>query len=630
LILYDEALTRVLAISLALAGILGAANPAPPSFLLPDTAQPRRYAIDLTITPSADTFRGLATIDLDLKRSTSILWLNGKDLVVGAATLSGMPARAVAAGGEFLGFALPRAVGPGPARLQVRYRGRIGRNAVGIFHNRAAGDWYVFTTFTAIEARRAFPCFDEPRYKAPWELTLHVARGNAALGNTHIASETAEAGGGKRVVFAPTEPLPSSLVAFAVGPFEMVDAGLAGKNGVPVRIVTPRGRASEAAAAREAASRWVAPLEEYTGIPYPFEKLDDVALIEGAFGAIENPGLITYQQKILLAGPELDTPERRRQMRSTMAHELAHQWFGNLVTMADWEDVWLSEGFATWMGVKLMEREEPVERRGLRAVVARERVMTADGSPDIRRVREAMASRAGMRSVYSPLVYEKGAATLRMIEHWLGEDAFRAGVRRYLVEHRFGNATTADFVSAMAATGGAAAGSVLKSFFDQPGVPVIWVAPRCDPARPTVALRQDRYTAHGATAQTQVWNVPVCVKGDRLAARCVLMEGTETEIPVAACPSWVFANAGAAGYYRTLLGPGMTEALTRHRDQLTAAERLAFAQDVSALARNGRMPAGQAAALLPWLEADSEPLVVAESARLAALLSDSAPAVRRH
>jgi alanyl aminopeptidase len=562
----------------------------------------------------------VATIDLELKRSASFLWLNGKDLTVEAATLSGMPARVVAAGGEFLGFAAPKAVGPGPARIEVRYRGRIGRNEIGVFHNRSAGDWYVFTTFTAIEARRAFPCFDEPRFKTPWALTLHVPRENTALANTRAVSETAEPGGMKRVAFAPTEPLPSELVAFAVGPFEMVDAGRSGKNGTPVRIVTPRGRASEAAVARAAAPQLLAQLEEYTGIPYPFDKLDHLALIEGAFGAIENPGLITYRQRNLLVKPDQDSLEHRRQMRSTMAHELAHQWFGNLVTMADWDDVWLSEGLATWMEAKMMEAEQPEAERGLRPAVARDRMMTMDASPDSRRVREPMSSRTGMRSVYSPVVYAKAAATLEMIEHWVGEDKFQAAVRRYLSDHRFANATIVDFVSAIPA-----AGPVLSSFFGQAGVPVIRVETRCGSAGPTVVLRQDRYVPLGARAEARVWNAPVCIKGEGLPARCVTMQGPETVVPLTACPSWVFANAGAWGYYRTLLGPELLEALSRHAGQLTPAERLVFAQDVVALVRNGRQPAGQAMGLLEWMGKDSEPLVAQEAAGLAEMLAPIVP-----
>ncbi len=203
-----------------------------------------------------------------------------------------------------------------------------------------------------------------------------------------------------------------------------------------------------------------------------------------------------------------------------------------------------------------------------------------------------------------------------MIEHWVGEDMFRAAVRRYLGDHRFGNATTGDFVSAIPA-----AGPMLSSFFDQAGVPVITAETRCDAALPTVILRQDRYVPLGAQAGAQVWNTPVCIKGEGLAERCVTMDSPETAVPVASCPSWLFANAGASGYYRTLLGPELLEALSRHGGELTAAERLVFAQDMAALVRNGRLPAGQAMGLLEWLGKDSEPLVVQEAARLTDMLA---------
>src|SRR6266566_1298277 len=202
---------------LILAHILNAAIPPAPQFLLPDVVQPRRYTIDLTIVPTKSSFRGVAIIELDLKKALSLLWLNGKDLTIDSAVLRAgnlqIPVEAIPAGGEFIGFVSQQAVGPGPAQLEIHYRGKLDeRSTVGVFRKRSAGDWYVFTTFTAIEARRAFPCFDEPRYKTPWELTLHVKRESVALANTHAVSERDEPGGMKRVAFAPTAPLPSYLI----------------------------------------------------------------------------------------------------------------------------------------------------------------------------------------------------------------------------------------------------------------------------------------------------------------------------------------------------------------------------------------------------------------------------------
>jgi Aminopeptidase N len=560
--------------------------PAAPQFLLPEAAGPRRYAIDLTILPGYSTFGGVATIDLDLKQKLSVLWLNGKDLKVDSAILhfqdSHLPARVAAARGEFLGFDLPQAVGPGPARLEIRYRGRLSETATtGVFRKRSAGDWYVFTTFAAIEARRAFPCFDEPRYKTPWELTLHVGREQKALANTRAISEMAEPGGMKRVVFAPTVPLPSYLVAFAVGPFDIVDAGRAGKNGVLVRIITPRGLAAGADAARAATPQLLARLEEYTGIPYPFDKLDHLALIAGAFGAIENPGLITYRQRVLLV-PENDQA-RRLSMRGTMAHELAHQWFGNLVTMRGWEDVWLSEGFATWMGTKLMDEEQPPERRKVQPVSARNRIMAVDELSGARKVREPMTSREQMRRVYGPVVYQKGAAILGMLEQWLGEDAMRVGIRRYLTAHQFASVTTADFAAAVSSAAGRDIHGVLDSFLDRAGVPVVRAELQCDGlAASQVTLHQDRYLPLGAPPDATTWSVPVCLKAEGVAGRCFVLESREMVAPLPACPSWMLVNAGASGYYRTLLRPSLFTAA-----QSTAAERLTFAQDVAALVMNG-------------------------------------------
>jgi alanyl aminopeptidase len=583
------------ACALILAHILTAANPPAPQFLLPDVAQPRRYSIELTIVPASSTFRGAATIDLDLKQSLSFLWLNGKDLTVESAVLragnSSFQASSVSAGGEFLGFVLQKTVGPGPAQLEIRYRGKLNeKSTLGVFRKRSAGDWYVFSTFTPIEARRAFPCFDEPRYKTPWELTLHVKRDNVALSNTRAVSEREEPGGMKRIAFAPTVPLPSYLIAFAVGPFEIVDAGRAGRNSVPVRIVTPRGRAAEADAARAATPQLLARLEEYTGIPYPFDKLDHLALIEGAFGAIENPGLITYRQRVLLG----NSPG----MRGTMAHELAHQWFGNLVTMSEWEDVWLSEGFATWMASKMMDEEQPPLRRGVFQAAARNRIMAVDGP-----VRQPMTSRDQMRKVYGPLVYEKGAAALNMLENWLGEQAFRAGIQGYLAEHKFASATTSDFATAVGQASGRDVHAILSSFLDHAGVPVVTAELQCDSDASRVVLRQDRN-----------FTLPVCFKGEGVPGRCLVLEDRETAVALPSCPSWLFANAGASGYYRSMLGPELFGALARHAaGELTAAERLTFAQDVSALMKNGRLPPAQGLAILHELAHDSEPLVAAAS-----------------
>ena len=334
--------------------LLMAAEPPAPKFFLPDSVRPTDYKLDLRIVPKEPVLTGTVTIDVEFRERTSFLWLNARDLTVRAARLAdGTSLRAVASGNEFIGLELPAPAGPGKSRVVIDYSAAVSdKENAGPFRRQWRGDWYVFTTFTPIEARRAFPCFDEPRFKTPWQLTLHVERSQVAASNTRIVSETPEPDGMKKVVFAATLPLPSEVVAFTVGPFDVVQAGVAGQRHVAGPHSRPRGRASEARAAAKATAGIVASLEKYTGMAYPWDKLDHVALPESAYGAVENPGLITYREKILL-GPN------EKSMRSTMTHEVAHQWFGNLVTQANWSDVWLSEGFATWLASKLTGPEPP-------------------------------------------------------------------------------------------------------------------------------------------------------------------------------------------------------------------------------------------------------------------------------
>ncbi len=591
--------------------LLAALAVVPPRFELPDTARPLRYSLELTIIPNQPMIRGTARIEVEWKEPLDTLWLNGKGITVESATLGGAPLKTVAVGGEFLGFTPNETIAPGKGLLEIRYRAALGeKDPVGAFRKQSEGEWYVFTTFTPIDARRAFPCFDEPRFKTPWDLKLRVPPELVALANARTVSESIEPDGLKTVTFAPTAPLPSELVAFAVGPFELVDAGVAGRNQVPVRIVTPKGRAADTSLARSVTQETLQKLEAYTGIAYPFDKLDHLALLEGAFGATENPGLITYRQDILLAKPEEVTGERRRAALRIMTHEMAHQWFGNLVTQAGWRDVWLSEGLATWMTLKLTGSD-------VAAVAAREGIMRVDGGPRSRPVRLAMSSREQMKGVYGGIVYQKGAAIAAMLEGWLGEDAVRRAIRSYLAAHRESNAKTEDLASAFASETGVDVAPVLRAFLDQTGVPVVSARLQCDASGARVKLSQSEPPR----------DIPVCVRSAVSGSRCMVTTRVKEEIPLGAtCPAWVLPNAGARGYYRSELPRDQLAALVNQGwEELTAAERLTVALDVSALALSGRIPAADALGILPVLARDAEPRVVLAVFNFAHAL---APAVR--
>jgi cytosol alanyl aminopeptidase len=544
---------------------------APPGFLLPDDVKPRKYTVDLTIDPSLPVFSGVISINVDAKAATRIVWMNAQQLEVQSADASFNGRRISSTrqtlAGEFVGIELNSPIGPGNATISIRYQGKLDeKSVVGPYRKKVGDDWYVFTTFTPIDARRAFPCFDEPRFKAPWKLTIHTRRELQAFSNGREDAVIDEPGGMKAVHFVETKPLPTEVVAFAVGPFDVMEGAAAG-HGTPIRVITTRGLASQGQAAAQATVDVLPRLEAYTGMPYAFGKLDHIALPEGAFGAVENPGLITYRQMGLLAAPGTDTPEKIRAIRSIEAHEMAHQWFGDLVTQATWTDVWLSEGFATWLSAKIMDEFEPPERKHVNAVASRERIMAHETDPGARPVRLAMNSREDTRGVYGRMVYDKGAAILLMMEGWLGEDKVRDGLRAYLKKHAFANASTADLESALTAASGVDPSRVMDSFLDRVGVPVIHA--ECSGGKVTVDA-------------PVVWSIPVCVRGDGMAQTCGVIEGTHHVIELKrACPAWIYLNSGATGYYRSAYTAAQQAAL---RDApLTAAEQATLGHDIAAL-----------------------------------------------
>ncbi len=586
------------AVILACAFILKSADK-PPDFRLPGMVRPERYQLDLTLRPEQPSFHGEVVIDIRLTAATQVIWLNGKDLTVESAWIQQgagrKPVRTRVEAGEFIALELDQPVGPGQAAIGLTFKGKLDEKAsVGVYRRSDGQHWYAFTAFTAIDARRAFPCFDEPEFKTPWRVVLRVPQDDVAVANSRMVSETREAGGLKRVIFDETKPIATEVVAFGVGPFDVVEDGTAGRNHIPVRIIAPHGRGSEADGARGASKTIVERLEAYTGFPYMWDKLDHMALLDMPFGAIENPGLITYRDRVLLAPPRRDTAERRQAMRGTMAHELAHQWFGNLVTQRWWNDVWLSEGFASWLGGKISDLELPESQRGIAGVESRARIMNTDSRP----VRLEMHSRKEMGDIYSQIVYQKGAGVLRMVEHWLGEEPFQKGLQRYLKEHAYGSATTADLAAALKAESGVDVSGVFDSFLNQPGFPVVKATMDC--AEKRIRVRQE---------SSLKWRTPVCAGA---TCRVIAEEG---EIPIEECPVW--PNAGGTGYYRVDLSDwaGMLE---KNWESLTAPERLAIAED------SARLPAQQQLAALPLLLRDRDSHVVAAGQKMAIKLMGNA------
>ncbi len=568
--------------SIGMAGAL----PPPPEFLLPGDVIPLKHTIDLTIDPDRDTFTGRAMIDVEIKKPLRLIWLNAKDIVPLEVTVGSKTAHAEAAAEEFIGIELDSPVKPGRTVIDIRYRGKLDEKAiVGPYRKKTGGDWYAFTSFTPIDARRAFPCFDEPRFKTPWKMTIHVKRTDKAFANGRMVREIDEPDGMKAVEFAETKPLPAEVVAFAVGPFDIFEGAPAG-HGTPIRVITAKGHAEEGQTAAQASVDVLPRLEAYTGVPYPFGKLDHIAVPEFPFGATENPGLIVYKNQALLAAPGEDTPEKARAIRGLQAHEVGHQWFGDLVTQASWEDVWLSEGFATWIAAKMMDQEEPATRVHLSSVAARERIMAMDDSARTRPVRLAMTSRHDTENVYSQFAYQKGAALLWMLEGWLGQDRVHDGLRAYLKKFAFSNATTADLEMSLGGAAGVDPAPVMDAFLNHTGVPAI--GGECKDGNVNLHAEGN-------------FPIPVCIRGDGVAQSCTVVNAIHTAIPLnRACPSWIYFNSGASGYYRT----DWTEAELNALDLslLSAAERLQLVYDLRAKTPDSP--------LLKKLAGDPEPEIV--------------------
>jgi aminopeptidase N len=594
-------------------------TPAPPALRLPPTATPTRAAVTLTIKPTASDLEGEIDLDLVVNEPTDLLWLNASQLEVREARLEAggatIAARAVPGGDDFVGFAFAQKAPKGPARLHVAYRGKISdKDDRGVFRETERGKAYVFSQFENIEARSAFPCFDEPGFKIPWRVTLRVPEADTALSNTPVEKEERGEGGLKTLRFAETKPLPAYLVAFAVGPFELVDAGKT-KGGTPVRVATPAGQRAEAAYAAKTTAPLLELLEGYFGIPYPYEKLDVVPVPRlASFGAMENVGLVTIAMDISLARPDDESLRFQQLYTDVMAHELAHQWFGDLVTTAWWDDIWLNEAFATWMGNKTVQRYRPAWKFDVTRAEAASWSMGQDSLVTARKVRQEIASKDDIQNAFDGITYQKGATVIGMFEQFVGAEPFRKGVQTYFARHAMKNATSNDFLADVSEGAGKDVRAAFSTFLDQPGVPLVTASLACEGGAAKLALAQERYLPIGSEGDPRAsrWQVPVCArwgKGKDTGEACTLLSGERGELalPAKGCPDWVMPKSKALGYYRVAYAPKDLDALLKRGAGLGLAERVTVIEDARALVAADKLPIADLWGRLPELAKAAEP-----------------------
>ncbi len=424
---------------------------APAPGRLPTTVVPVSYSLELTIDPEAERFSGETTIAVDLSAPSAHVFLHAQNLEVKRAQArpeGGEPLTATFKQVSDDGLAqltLPGPVGPGRVTLTLEYRAPFDATLEGLFKVKQGEAHYAFTQFEPLAARRAFPCFDEPGFKTPFDVTLIVRQDHAAIANTTRLGEERIKGNLKRVRFARTAKLPTYLIAFAVGPLEVVQGpdvppSAVRERPIPLRAVSVAGRGDELSYALQHTPELVLALESHLGLPYPFDKLDLIAIPDFSSGAMENAGAITFRDSFLLLDEANASADQKQLFAFITAHELAHQWFGNLVTMPWWDDLWLNEAFATYMESVVIGLTRPDYKPQLSALEATQHAMREDALVSARRMREPIVTPHDIMNAFDEITYSKGAAVIAMFEHYVGKERFRAALAHYLRKHSYGTA----------------------------------------------------------------------------------------------------------------------------------------------------------------------------------------------
>ncbi len=590
----------------------------PPALRLPRTFAPAHYALTLALDPASPTFTGTVEIQGTLAEPSGVIWLNAEQLTIDVATATA-GGREVALSVEpqphdFVALRAAAILPAGPVTLTLHYAGALDEHgSYGVFVQEVAGDRYLYTQFEPTGARRLVPSIDEPDRKTPWTISVEAPVDLAVIGNSRVEREEIGADGKKRVTFAETQPLPTYLIALAIGPFELVDAGTT-RTGVPLRIAAFRGQAARASWAAQTTPRVVEILEDWFATPYPYDKLDQVPIpATVAFSAMENAGLITYGQNVLLMDPKVASDDEKRGFVLTAGHEIAHQWFGNLVTMAWWDDLWLNEAFATWMEAKVLAELSPAWSSRVALTASRGDALAADSLLTARRIREPVTSADDIATAFDAITYQKGEVAIRMFEHAVGAEPFRDGVRAYLAAHAWGSATADDFLAAIDRAAGRDVSSGFRTFLDQAGAPRVTAALTCRGRKeaPLLTLRQERWVPRGAAADGATrWYLPVCVAFGTVKTRqeqCVTLTeaSLEVELETKGCPKWLLPNAGGLGYFRTDVSrDALDDLLSSGWGQMPPHERVVLADDVRAMVDRGDLPIDAELALVSRLLRD--------------------------
>ena len=566
------------------------------TFRLPLHLRPHHYEATLSVDLDGKRFSGSERIQLGVAQPAEEIVLHAAELDVTRATLHAggrvldavSITPAVASETVILSFAEP--VPRGQAALELAWTGRMSAGLRGLY---LAGNGFAATQFEAADARRVFPSFDEPGFKATWRLAVEAPAGSVVLSNGAPERQEVLGDGRKRVAFAETPPLPTYLVALVVGPIEGFPP--VSVRGVPVRTWASPEKLPLTGFGQDVAVEVLPRLEDYFGVPYAFGKVDQVGLPEFEAGAMENAGLVTYREVALLLDPQTASLAQKKRVAEVVTHELAHQWFGNWVTMTWWDDLWLNEAFATWMSYKIVDAWNPAWRVWLEFDQGKAAAMHLDALRSTHPIHAEIRNVNAAGEAFDLITYEKGGAVLRMIEGYLGAERFRDGIRLYMRRHARGNAVADDLWSALAEASGEPVLELANAWIGKPGFPLVRVLR--EGRKLTLEQRRFFSEAGAGEGDDTIWPVPLVVRhgdGERVVEERILLRARRAEVELSGEgePGFLCANAGATGFYRVAYDAAGLEALGENLARLAPAERIQLVSDEWALVRSGEREIG--------------------------------------
>lgn len=571
---------------------------------LPSSVVPSHYRIKLEPDLEKATFIGSVEIEVEVNNPTDTIQMNAADLAIQSARVVDSVGSNTEVADIFLDAEMERLtlsfdsqISPGPHTIVAEFTGVLNDQLHGFYRSTFTDDDGVdhtiaTTQFESTHARRAFPCFDEPAFKASYGVTLIVPSEQFAVSNGPIISETDLKNGQREVVFEDTMVMSTYLVAFIVGPFEATDP--VDVNGVPLRIVHPIGKGHLTDYSLEAGAFALEFFSKYYGIPYPGQKLDMVAVPDFAFGAMENLGCITYREVLLLVDKDRSTEPELLRIADVIAHEIAHMWFGDLVTMEWWNGIWLNEAFATFMATMASDNFNRDWGRWNQFSLERSMAFDVDSLKNTRPIEIEVNSPVDAEGMFDLLTYEKGGSVLRMLEQFLGEEEFQDGISYYLNKHKYANTETNDLWDAIEHVTNQPARRIMDSWIFQRGYPLVSASVSEDGS--TIHLEQDRflYTRDDTTDAT-IWSVPVVLKvgsGSGVSEIRYLLEEKSSEVKLDSPADWVVVNAGGSGFFRARYTKDMLKSVSSSMfSNLSSIERYGLVDDTWSSVMAGRTSA---------------------------------------